>query len=534
MRYRQLYWVSASALMVLLILRGGVVGVQQAECRGSEDERRSDARELRRWSDATGKYSVEATFVELRDGNVRIRRKSGRVISVPIDRLSKADQRYVRDLLKRERAARARSQDANEANETGKSKPAGSREASSLNLSGWSQFRGPGGQGRSLAKGLPIRWSADTNIVWKTDLPGAGASSPVTWGDRVFVTCHTGYGVSPEQLGEMEALARRLICVNRSDGRVRWFKEVDAVLPETEYRKRMFAHGYASSTPAVDAERVYCFFGKSGVVAFSHTGEQLWRTSVGTNTHGWGSAASVVLYKNLVIVNACVESGSLVALNRETGKEVWRAGGIDESWNTPILVNVDDGKQELVVAIAGKMLGFDPDSGKQLWSCNSIEGYVAPSLVAHDGVVFCTAGRVHHTIAIRAGGRGDVTATHVVWRANKGSNVASPVYHDGYLYIVHDMQGIAYCLNAQTGEVVYEQRLAPRPGNIYASALLVDGNIYYVGRYGAFFVVAAKPRYELVAHSSLRPDRFFNSTPIVSRGQLLLRSDRFLYCIGTK
>ena len=189
----------------------------------------------------------------------------------------------------------------------------------------WSQFRGPGGLGISKASSLPTKWSDDENITWKTTIPGAGASSPVIYGNRMFMTFYTGYAVDGRDSGDISDLKRHLLCLDSVSGKILWEKSAKTVLPELKTPRFL---GYASSTPAVDTDRVYCFFGKSGVVAFDHSGNQLWQRSVGGNTHGWGSASSPVLHKNLVIVNAFVECGQLVALDKATGMEVWRAGDL--------------------------------------------------------------------------------------------------------------------------------------------------------------------------------------------------------------
>jgi outer membrane protein assembly factor BamB len=399
----------------------------------------------------------------------------------------------------------------------------------------WTQFRGPNGSGAAEDRGLPVTWGDDENMLWQTDLPGAGTSSPVIYGGRVYLTAHTGYGVDPNNPGDMEDLTRLLICIDSDNGEIMWTRVVESLLPETEFGGRILSHGYASSTPAVDADGVYCFFGKSGVFAFDHAGNQLWRASVGTNHHGWGSASSPVLYGDLVIVNAFVECGSLVALDRRTGEQVWRAGELKESWNTPQIVRAPNGRDELAVGIFGKVLGFDPGSGDALWSCTGPNWYIVGSMVSHDGTLFCIAGKGDEaTVAVRAGGRGDVTGSHRLWRAEKGSNVSSAVYHDGHLYFAHESQAIVRCLNAKTGAVAYEQRI-PSLGMIYASPVVADGRIYYVSRQGGTVVLDAKPEFELLAHNRIESDRsVFNASPAVSDGRLYLRSDRRLYCIGTR
>ena len=180
--------------------------------------------------------------------------------------------------------------------------------------------------------------------------------------------------------------------------------------------------GYASNTPVADADRVYCFFGKSGVFAFDHSGKELWKADVGDGLKSWSSSASPVLHGDLVIVNASMESDSVVALDKKTGKEKWRAKGIREAWNTPLVVKSQEGKDELVIAAARKMFTFDPTTGEALWNCDTdITWYMVPSVVAHDGVVYCIGGRSGIIgLAVRAGGKGDVTKTHRLWTSKKG------------------------------------------------------------------------------------------------------------------
>lgn len=248
----------------------------------------------------------------------------------------------------------------------------------------WAQFRGPAG-GVASAKGLPATFSQTENVIYKKELPGAGTSSPIIIGSRIYLTYYTGFNV-PRQAGKMDDLKLHLLCLNKADGKQIWSTEVAPRLPE-QARIRD-DHGYASSTPACDGESLYVFFGKSGVFAFDLDGKQRWRADVGSGLNGWGSAASPLLFENLVIINASVESQSLVAFDKKTGKEVWKAGNIREAWNTPILVPVKGGKTELAIGVQGKVLGFDPATGQQLWSCNNDIGwYIVPTMVSADGVV---------------------------------------------------------------------------------------------------------------------------------------------------
>ena len=395
----------------------------------------------------------------------------------------------------------------------------------------WNGWRGPGALGVSPNQAVPVNWTAETGTTWKTELPGAGGSSPIVWGDHIYVTAYTGYGVPGEPAGEMQDLSRELLCLNRWNGGVIWNRRVPAVLPEQE---KVRDHGYASSTPLADQDRVYAFFGKSGVFAFSHAGEQLWRADVGDGIHGWGSASSLVLYKNLVIANASVESGAMIALDRATGREVWRTPGMKESWNTPLLVPVGGGRTELVVAIFGKVLGLNPDSGESLWSCDTgIGWYMVPSLVKQEDMVYCIGGRTGGGLAVKAGGRGDVTQSHRAWTMKKGSNVSSPILHEGHLYWVHEQLGVLNCARADTGAMVYEERLT-RAGQVYASPILAGRNLYVLSRSGTVFVITAQPRFELLATNHLGDRSRFDASPVVDGDRLLVRSDRYLHCIGAK
>jgi outer membrane protein assembly factor BamB len=396
----------------------------------------------------------------------------------------------------------------------------------------WQQFRGPGGLGISAEAELPVTWSESENVLWRAELPGPGTSSPVTAGERVFVTSYSGYALEADAPGDMSALKRHLVCVDRRTGDIVWQKTFDPALPEHEYAGEGTYHGYASSTPAVDGDRLYVFFGKSGVYCFDLDGNELWHNSVGEGINGWGSGASPIVYGEALIVNASVECGALVALNKSTGEEVWRAGGINASWNTPVLVEVPGGDTELVVSVSDQLLAFDPDTGEALWQAEGVHRYVCPSVVAGDGVVLVIGGG-HTSLAVRAGGRGDVTATHTVWRDTRGSNVSSPVYHEGHLYWASDSGGIVTCQNAATGVTVYQERLDPPSGLIYASPILADGRLYYVSQHSGTYVVAARPQFELLAHNTFAgDDSRSNASPAASDGQILLRNDRHLYCIG--
>lgn len=399
----------------------------------------------------------------------------------------------------------------------------------------WTRFRGPNGSAVSAETNLPTKWDAKNNLKWKAKLPGYGASSAITWKNRVFVTCYSGYATGGRG-GNQSDLMRHVVCVDSNTGKILWDTKVKPYLPEDRNGGFISGHGYASSTPTTDGERVYAFFGKTGVLAFDMVGKQLWKTSVGTGSaiRGWGTGASPVLYKNLVIVNASAENKSVVALDKKTGEQVWeaKANGFEGSWCTPVIVKRKDGTDEIVLAVAYEFWALNPKNGKLLWWAEGLpRSPICTSLVAHDGVVYAIAGRANQAAAVRTGGKGDVTKTHVLWKENIGSYVTSPVYHDGHLYWISD-RGLAYCVDAKTGKTVYRSRLSGG-GSTYASAVVADGKIYAVTRSNGTFVLAAKPKFEELAHNKFAGDSsLFNASPSISGGNIFIRSNEYLYCLG--
>ena len=404
----------------------------------------------------------------------------------------------------------------------------------------WSRFRGPNGSGVAADAAPPATWSDSENIRWKTILPGPGTSSPIVVGDRLFVTCYSGYGT--ERGGDLAQLQRHLVCVNRTDGKIAWSADVPAAQPEDSYSGFLKEHGYASHTPVSDGAHVYVFFGKSGVLAFDLAGKKLWQTNVGTNSNrkNWGSASSPILYKELVIVNASEEGHALVALDKKSGKIVWRAEGntLESSFGTPILVE-HEGRTDLIFSLPGELWGLNPETGKLRWFVETgLPGNIAPSVIAGDGVVYVFGGFPRlGALAVRTGGKGDVTQTHILWTGTTSTYIPTPVLQEGYLYFVSD-GGFATCLDAKTGNSIYKERLpgasaTGRGGKpFYASAVAANGLVYSVSRQNGTFVFEAKPTFKVVAQNRLADDGSqFNATPAIADRQLFLRSDRALYCI---
>ncbi len=425
----------------------------------------------------------------------------------------------------------------------------------------WPEFRGADGSATSADSGLPDHWDNEKNMIWKARLPGWGNSSPVVLANRVYLTCYSGYGTNRDNPGNLRELVRHLLCFDRKDGGVVWKTDIRTETTEVAYQGQVQQHGYASNTPATDGKRLYVLLGTAGVFAFDLQGNQLWKHGVGTGTDRYGSGSSVRLFEDQVIVNASIESGAVVALKKENGDEVWRFDGPRRSWSTPALVETGAGQYELVMSSQERITGLDPRTGKELWHCEGIQDYTCPSVVPGKGVAYVTGGRTSNLIAVRAGGSGDVTNTDfVLWRKAIGGNVPTPVLYKGHLFGASDRLGIAWCVNADTGEVLYKERLTAddvpvRPAALqqgergrrggggadggglqfYASAVAADGKIYIASRTNGVFVFAAKPAFEIQARNVFEGDAGpFDGTPAISDGRIYLRSNAFLYCVGVK
>jgi outer membrane protein assembly factor BamB len=393
----------------------------------------------------------------------------------------------------------------------------------------WSRFRGNSATGIA-GEGIPTTWSDSENLAWRTALPGKGSSSPVIHGDRVFLTAYSGYGQSVESPGERNQLTLHVLCLAIADGRILWDHELTAAEEEQTVSKRIADHGYASPTPCVDKQYVFAYFGPSGVVALTHNGEFQWRTNVGTGTAGFGAAASPIEIDDLVIMNASIEDDAVYGLEKATGKVRWRTEAIERAWTTPTIVTLPNGNKELILNQKGAILGMDPSTGEKLWSCEAIQDYVVPCVVADGDTLYCSGGRSNKTFAVKAGGRGDVTGTNLIWDVSRGANVTSPILDDGYLYWSHD-KAIALCLRASDGEEMFRERM-PTRGRVYASIVGDGERLFLTTRDAGVLVLAASPNYTELAINRLGgEEERFNATPAITGDRLLLRSDRALYCV---
>ena len=317
----------------------------------------------------------------------------------------------------------------------------------------WRGFRGPAGMATSAAAQPPIKWGEDDRIIWKTKLPGRGASSPIVFGNKVVVTAFTGYGMSAEVPGKVSDLRHHVICLDRNNGKPLWSRKIKGSYANRKLNVNLLGHGFASSTPVTDGNHVYAFFGVSGVHAFESNGDFMWQADVGELTDNFGSSASLTLFEHLLIINASIESKTVFALNKNTGRAVWKIDGIDRSWTTPVVGYAPDGSPELIINEKDLVHGFDPLTGEELWNCEGIHDYVIAAPVIVDGICYVNGGREKRTLAIKLGGRGDVTKSHKLWQVPMGANVSSCIYDEGKLYVVSD-NGIMHCLDAATGKLV--------------------------------------------------------------------------------
>lgn len=417
-----------------------------------------------------------------------------------------------------------------------------------LKAEDWTGFRGSDHDGVISEENVPTEWSKTKNMKWTAKLPGPGTSSPIILGDRVYLTCYSGYGETRGGGGTVSDLKRHLLAINRTDGSIVWKTTIDAVLPEDNYEGFMAEHGYASQTPVTDGERIYCFFGKTGVFAFDLNGKELWKKSVGqeSSSRRWGAGASPILYGDLLIVNASDESQSIRAFNKLTGEEVWKAqaAGLELTFNTPRIVKNVDGEDELIIAVPYEVWGMNPKTGKLTWYAEcDLDSNVSPSVVAKDGIVYAVGGRNGGTVAVKTGGQGDVTKTHVLWKSRETTYVPSPLLHDGKLYWVSD-RGQAYCLDAKTGDTIYRERLASneteggggrRGGSrgFYASVVLAGDYLYAINRKGETYVYKPGKEFKITHVNSIAGDEGdFNASPAIADGHIFLRSNQALYCIG--
>lgn len=430
---------------------------------------------------------------------------------------------------------------------------------SELSAWNWPQWRGPSSRGVSSETGLPATWSASHNLAWRASPAGLGTSSPIVWGDRVIVTSQVGTSTvadgaaHPQLARDDRALAEReapiggrrpvaatpdpddvwfvVEAFGRSDGRRLWEYRTRAIgtLPAVHEK-----HNLATPTPVTDGERVYAWFGNGQLVALTMDGRLAWTRHLGAE-YGpfrtlWGHGSSPVLFDGLLILQCDhLSDAYLLAVDARTGRDRWKVdrGNGRTSHSTPLVVSVPDGA-ELLVNSSERIDVFDPSTGKLLWFTGAPRQTPIPSAVFDAGRIYLSRGyRNSDFMAIRPGGRGDVTATHVEWQAPSGASyVPSILYYEGLLYMTNEV-GVVTCADARNGETVWRHRLG---GVFFASPVAGDGKVYLVSETGETFVLRAGRTPEVLARNDLG-ERLIAS-PAISHGRLFLRSDRTLFAVG--
>lgn len=414
----------------------------------------------------------------------------------------------------------------------------------------WPQFRGPGSLGVAEDADLPDTWSATENVAWKTDIPGTGWSSPIVWGNNIFVTTVISAveGEKPKKGlyfgGERKAASdihRWVVyCVDWNTGHVRWEREVHKGVPPGP---RHLKNTYASETPVTDGERLYAYFGNVGLFCFDMSGKKLWekRWKPVPTRYGWGMAASPVLYKDrLYILNDNDEESFIVALNKKTGEEIWQAKR-DEgtNWATPYIWE-NEARTEIITAGTRRVRSYD-FNGKLLWELSGMSSIAIPTPFSKHGLLYVTSGYVgdqHRPVyAIRPGASGDISLkqgetsnNHIAWYQPQGGPYnPSPLVYGDYYYTLLD-RGFFTCHDAKTGKEVYAKvRIDPGVNAFTSSPWAYNGKIFCLSEDGDTFVIQAGSEFKLVRKNSL--DEMCMATPAIARGSLIVRTASKLYRI---
>ncbi|MEQ1829026.1 MAG: PQQ-binding-like beta-propeller repeat protein [Pirellula sp.] len=397
----------------------------------------------------------------------------------------------------------------------------------------WPQWRGPMGDGTSLEKGLPTKWGPSQNVAWKIPLPEPGNSTPIVWQNKVLLT-------QPAS----KQNRRTLMCLQRSNGATLWQSGEQWSGADPTHS----TNPLCSSSPVTDGERVIAWFGSAGVSCFDLDGKELWKRDLGIQKHIWGYGTSPILHGDLCYLYfGPGERSFLIALNKRTGETVWQfddpinTQGTDEakftnadyygSWSTPIVRSID-GQDQLILSLPFQLCGIDLQTGKKIWSSSGINALVYTSPLFSENTLVAMGGYNGMAIGVRAGGKGDVTHSHRLWRhAKTKQRIGSGAIHDGHIYI-HNDSGIAECFNLKTGETVWEHRLSSSQakGTNWSSVTIADGLCYTINQSGECFVFRAAPKFELVSINSL--NELSNSSIVPNQGQLLIRTHQHLWCIG--
>ena len=422
----------------------------------------------------------------------------------------------------------------------------------------WPSFRGPGASGVADGAPTPATWNAATgeNVLWKTPVAGVAVSSPIVWGDRVFVSTavssdasagiRTGlYGdVAPEK--DVSPHTWKLVALDRQSGKVLWEREAHKGVPKT---KRHPKSSQASATPVTDGRRVIVSFGSEGLFAYDVDGKPLWKRDLGVLNAGWfydpefewGIASSPIIWKNMVIVQCDIQKNSfLAAFDVATGQPVWRTDREEiPSWATPAIFE-HDGRAELITQATTFIRGYDPSTGKELWRLGGNSEITIPTPIIGPGMVIVTNGYagVQPIYAIKPGASGDITlkgdrtsSESIAWSTNRGGPyIPTPIIYGGQLYVL-GINGVLAAYNVATGERIYQERVEGGT-SFSASPVAADGKLYFASEDGDVFVVKAGPKYELLAKNAI--GQVIMATPAISNGVIIVRGLKDVFAIGAR
>ncbi len=409
----------------------------------------------------------------------------------------------------------------------------------------WYQWRGPNNDG--MARGdIPLEWNDNKNVAWRAPIPGRGFSSPIIWGDKIFLTTavpteNTATSAAQQRPGRHPrgdvGLGREhkfvILCLDRRTGNNLWERIAKVATPHEGYHLQYGS--FASNTPVTDGRHLYVFFGSRGLYKYDLEGKLVWEKQFAPMRmrNGFGEGVAPVLDGDVLYLKFDQEEGShMLALDKQTGKELWRVTRDEvSSWSQPLVVT-HNGRKQVVVSASNKVRSYDPSTGKTIWECSGLGVNVIPSPVTAEGVVYVMSGHVRpNMLAIRLEREGDLTGTDAIIWSNKRGNpyTSSPILHDNKLYFVTDT-GMLSCFNARTGEAYYQQQRLPKPYNFKASPVGVNGKLYLATEEGDVVVVKMGEKYEVLATNTLT-DQSFIATPAVAGGSLYLRSQGTLYCI---
>jgi outer membrane protein assembly factor BamB len=398
----------------------------------------------------------------------------------------------------------------------------------------WPAWRGADGNGVCIETDLPLKWSATENVKWKAALPERGNSTPIIWGDRVFITQAVGKD-------------RLVLCFSRQDGKELWRAGAKDVADEPTHQ----TNPYCSASPATDGERVYAWFGSAGLYCFDMNGKTLWQRDLGEQRHEWGYSSGPVLHGDFCYLNFGPGPRTfLLAVNKLNGADVWRQElgkvevtmprndgfaakeGVVGSWSVPLLIRTEQ-REELIMPWPQQVRSYDPKTGKPLWHCGGLNPLVYSSTLFGEGILIAMGGYSGSTVAVRPGGDGDVTASHRLWHEPRDrGHIGSGVIKEGHIYI-QNMNGIVECVELKTGKSLWKERLkgSGSRSESWSSVVLAGDRLYLVNQGSDCFVLRASPTFEVLAHNPLN-DGMTNASVAACDGNLFIRTHAHLWCIG--